>query len=252
MPPKREIQVRFLLAVPTPALFASQRGLFFCHAPNSPTPNSMTRPFRPSCRPSAQDANGSSFAPIPTPRGSRHVAPSFNAEPGQSSPLRPLSHAAAARRHDQEAKPLASLGGGARLRAEKIVGWAQARFLPPLFFTAPLFIHSSAPPASFCWTLRVGPSTGDAFRGSARQGSSDGKMPSADHRSGPTSWRKASARQSGRLCKPTTQTNAANQAALGQGRAAMAIPGRSAPAAGVRRHSTPGGLLQTPMFSDSV
>lgn len=93
----------------------------------------MTRPFRPSGRPSAQNANGSSFAPNPTPRGSRHVAPPFNAGRGRSSPLRALSHAGAKRRHDPEALPAPPLGGGggAMPRAERIAGWAGARFFSP-------------------------------------------------------------------------------------------------------------------------
>lgn len=248
MPPKREIQVRFLLAVPTPAPFASQRGLFFCHAPNSPTPNSMTRPFRPSGRPSAQNANGSSFAPNPTPRGSRHVAP--HSTPGAGGrrlcarfPMRAQSDAMT-----RKPCPPPPLGGGAMPRAERIAGWAGARFFPPRpsFFSRPLFISSSAPPPSFRWMLRVGPSTGDAIRGAARQGSSDGKTPSADHRSVPTSWRKSSARQSGCLCKPTTQINAANQAVLGQGHAALAIHNRFAAAAGVTQRRA--ACLERPCF----
>ena len=134
-------------------------------------------------------------------------------------------------------------------RAERIAGWAGARFFfppPPLFFSRPLFIPSSAPPPAFRWMLRVGPSTGDAIRGAARQGSSDGKTPSADHRSVPTSWRKSSARQSGCLCKPTTQINAANQAALDQGHAALAIHNRFAAAAGVTQRQA--ACLERPCF----
>ena len=140
-------------------------------------------------------------------------------------------------------------GGGAMPRAERIAGWAGARFFfspPPLFFSRPLFIPSSAPPPSFRWMLRVGPSTGDAIRSAARQGSSDGKTPSADHRSVPTSWRKSSARQSGCLCKPTTQINAANQAALDQGHAALAIHNRFAPAAGAAQRRA--ACLERPCF----
>ncbi len=210
----------------------------------------MTRPFRPSGRPSAQNANGSSFAPNPTPRGSRHVAPPFNAGRGRSSPLRALSHAGAKRRHDPEALPAPPLGGGVEqcLGPKESPDGPEPVFFPPppLFFSRPLFIPSSAPPPSFRWMLRVGPSTGDAIRGAARQGSSDGKTPSADHRSVPTSWRKSSARQSGCLCKPTTQINAANQAALGQGHAALAIHNRFAAAAGVTQRRA--ACLERPCF----
>lgn len=151
MPPKREIQVRFLLAVPTPAPFASQRGLFFCHAPNSPTPNSMTRPFRPSGRPSAQNANGSSFAPNPTPRGSRHVAPPHST-PGAGGrrlcarfPMREQSDAMTRK----PCPPPPTRGGGSNAsgRKNRRMGRSPFFFPPaPLFFPPPLypFIRAAA------------------------------------------------------------------------------------------------------------
>lgn len=151
----------------------------------------MTRPFRPSGRPSAQDANGSSFAPIPTPRGSRLVAappPPFNSEPGGRRlrarfPMRAQSDAMTRK----PCPPPLQGGGKASRRKNRRMG--RSPFPPaPLFSRPPLFVPSSTPPPSFCWMLRVGPSTGDVFRGSARQGSSDCKTPPADHRSGPTSW----------------------------------------------------------------
>ena len=177
------------------------------------------------------------------------LPPPFNAGRGRSSPLRALSHAGAKRRHDPEALPAPPLGGGwsnASGRKNRRMGRSPFFFPPPLFFSRPLFIPSSAPPPSFRWMLRVGPSTGDAIRSAARQGSSDGKTPSADHRSVPTSWRKSSARQSGCLCKPTTQINAANQAALGQGHAALAIHNRFAPAAGAAQRRA--ACLERPCF----
>lgn len=176
------------------------------------------------------------------------LPPPFNAGRGRSSPLRALSHAGAKRRHDPEALPAPHSGGEQCLGPKESPDGQEPVFFPPptLFFSRPLFIPSSAPPPSFRWMLRVGPSTGDAICGAARQGSSDGKTPSADHRSVPTSWRKSSARQSGCLCKPTTQINAANQAALGQGHAALAIHNRFAAAAGAAQRRA--ACLERPCF----
>lgn len=141
------------------------------------------------------------------------------------------------------------LQGGAMPRAERIAGCAGARFLPHLFFPAPSFYPFIRTAALLLLDIAPRPIDGECPPRRRPACSNDGKTPSADHRSGPTSWRKASARQSGCLCKPTTQTNAANEAALGPGHAALAVPIRSAP---TRASLNAGRLAPSAPFPDPI
>ena len=159
MPPKREIQVRFLLAVPTPAPFATQRGLFFAGR------QFKCLPARQSGRLFAQGANGRLG---PTPPDALDLAqpkrtgacsrrPLFTTS-GRAGAALPRAFPMRTQPDAMTRKPCPPPGqekNGSELG--RIVGWAEARFITPLFFFPPplcLSLHF-APPHSFYWTLRV-------------------------------------------------------------------------------------------------
>lgn len=123
-------------------------------------------------------------------------------------------------------------------------------FPPAPLFSRPLFLSlHSVPPPSFCWTLRLGPSMGNTLLGAAPLGSSDGGTPPADHRSCPTSWRKARRVSRTAFANQQRGINAANEAALGPGHAALTVPIRSAPA---RASLNAGRLAPSAPFSDPI